>query len=314
MKEKTVAMALIASFLWGSTSAFAFPVKLRTTCNGCSDLAMADTARSMGEGEHLVLDVTSQTFRIYEVFCAGGGGGGHVRSTLRGACTGVSNPVEQVPTAADHAAFAEIRDALTPGGAIQKNVAVQVSSPRSVYELGHNNNAANWVRAQLEDSLWPLVREQMGWTAQTGLRWLGTYMPVFPNSEPNKIVVQVNFSDGSSMPAEINIEGLLSLNPVLPVVTLDTNRARDAEGRRIPGLNLALPDNTTGPLEVFPSNREGFEALMAANGYRTVRPDGWGWGGSGNGGSNHGHYRCQMRMVDENDPSQGSETVCIKYQ
>jgi hypothetical protein len=84
--------------------------------------------------------------------------------------------------------------------------------------------------------------------------------------------------------------------------------------RRIPGLNLALPDNTTGPLEVFPSNREGFEALMAANGYRTVRPDDWGWGGSGNGGSNQGHYRCQMRMVDENDPSQGSETVCIKYQ
>lgn len=309
MQIRTVAIALVASFLWKASPAIAFPMKHRATCNGCSDIVMAETARNMGEGEHLVLDVSGQTFRMYEVFCAGSGGGGHVRSTARNTCTGVLNPIEQAPSASDLAAFSEISDALSPSGAIQKNVAVTVTTPASVYELGHNNNAANWARAALEDGLWPRVSQQLGWTANIGLRWLGSYSPLYPNSDPNKITVRITFADGSTMVAEINIERLLSLNPAPPVVTLDIQSARDAEGQRIPGLNLALPDATTGPLIRFPSNQQGFEALMGSHGYRTVGPDGWAWGGSGNSGQT----RCQMRMIDEDDPSQGSETVCIRH-
>jgi hypothetical protein len=310
MKKKSLVASLFVCFLLAPATSVASPAKLRTTCNGCSDLQMAEAAANLGEGEHLVFNVTGQTFRKYEVFCVGSGGGsggGHVRSSTRSWCSGVLNPVEQVPTSFDFSAFAQISDALASDGSIRKNVALTVTSPASAYDLGQAGDVGVIARIDLQDGLWPQVAARMGWVPAIGVRWVSEYtpFPIVPNPNPNEIVVAITFSDESTMTAVIDITRLLSFNPVPPVVTLDLDSARDKEGRRIPGLNYPLP-SATNEVVRYPSNTSGFETLMRGHGF-TIRnhfPGVHGGGGT--------RYQCSLRMIDENNPAAGSETVCLR--
>lgn len=301
----------------GASLSFAQGQKMRTTCNNCDSFAMSQAAMGLGEGEHLIIDVVQRTFGKYTVVCTGGGGGTepHVRSLGRWGCSSQQfNVLEQAPTPLDFEAFAQISEMLTPTGAVQKNAVVHMPSPNSVYDLAHaapNGQPHSGSQAQMasvRDSLWSSLVSSLGWVQPLGLRWLGEYWrPVVPINDSNKFYVQIVFPDGSTMPAEVNVEPIMTpFNPMPPIVTLFPAEARDAEGQKVPGLDplTQFPNAPGHELVRNPSNGPGFESLARSYGY--------GFRSYGSGPSSNA-VSCSMRMIDETNPAAGSETVCIRY-
>lgn len=287
----------------------AYEGRFRTACNGCDHVAMANTAMGLGVGEHLILNVTQQTFQIYAVVCAGGGGGEtHVRAQGRWSCS-QTNAVEIPATNDDLVAFGQIKDSLNPDGSISKTVTVTVSSPGSVYDLATGFGEGQNQQILLGNSLWGQIPPPA--LAEQGVRWVANRVGI--NMGPDRMHVLIRFADNSSIEANIDLSVLASGTPTTPgaaQVDFLEESAKDAQLKPVVGLNWNPPARLEAPPIVrYPSNGEGFEDLMRSHGFPT-RPM-WGWGGgSGSGGT---RYECSYRWIDENDHSQGSETVCIRY-
>lgn len=301
---------LVGLFL-ASAGAFAQTAQYRTTCNGCDDFAMAQAARGLGPGEHLVLNVTGQSFRKYEVFCAGAGGGGgtHVRATGRNWCNGELNPVEQSATAEDYAAFAQIKDALTPDGGIEKIVTVHVQSPPSVYALGEAGGPGANAQWELRQGLYSQLPPAT--LSEQAVRWLGQTINL--NTAPEIVRVQIFFPDGSQIRAKIDLSVLAGAHWVTPgagETELILASALDKELRPVVGLNWVPPSAPNhGEMLRWPSNGPGFEDLMQSHGFPTRPMTPHTGVGSGSSGCRHA---CSMRMIDEDNPAAGSETVCVR--
>lgn len=246
-------------------------------CNGCSAMAMRNTAKGIGAGEHLVMDATGKHARIITVAC-----GPYIDASNSGFSKSNENADGSVPSRnagevcwiegdrwdpVDQATLDFIKDGLESDGSFAKDV--EVSSSTSIY---HVAMAPEYHLAPIRDSLWQnlLTYSPGGMTWNSVTSWGLSY---YGFGDSSVIKVTIIFPDGS-MEATIEMDWINSRFPILSEprlssIQLHLDTARDRDGNVVP--------NLSGPAEWFGNVQFTFlqsgsapsewNSLMSALGY-----------------------------------------------